>query len=148
MEDEFISQLIEWMRNNPITDEDRNASLSNNIMRGSLNPMFGIKHTDETKRLIGQKAKGREKPKGWGERHAAKLRGRKHSLESRMKRGMKGKDNPMFGKKWTDEQKRQRTIKMGMKVTIKGIEYASKREAAKALGVSRPTIDNWVRNGQ
>lgn len=148
MEDEFITQLKEWMKANPITDEDRNASECKNIMKGNLNPMYGLKHSEETKESIRQKATGRKKPEGWGERHAAKLRGKKHTLESRMKRGMKGITNPMFGKKWSDEQKRQRTLKMGMNVTIKGVEYASKREAAKVLGVSRPTIDNWVRNGQ
>ena len=146
-EDEFITQMREWMKANPLTDEDLKDSLCSNDMRGELNPMYGLKHTEETKKLIREKAIGRKKPEGWGKRHAEKLRGKKHTLESRLKRIRRGKDNHMYGKTWNDEQKRQRRLKLGMKVTIDGVEYESKRQAAKLLGVSRPTIDNWLKNG-
>ena len=136
------------MKNNPITEADREGATNISSMRGNLNPMYGKQHTEETKEAIRHMAIGRKMPDDWGKKHAEKLRGKKHTLESRLKRGMKGEANPMYGKHWSEEQKLQRVIKQGMRVTIDGIVYNSKREAAKLLGVSRPTIDNWIKNGQ
>lgn len=57
---------------------------------GELNPMYGKKHSDETKNKIRQKAIGR-----------------KYSLESKLKNKdkNKGSNNPFFGKKHTEETK-------------------------------------------
>jgi len=51
--EELYIQLQEWLKNNPFDKED----VKKNSIVGNLG-MLGLKHTDETKRLIGQKVKG------------------------------------------------------------------------------------------
>lgn len=110
----------------------------------------GCKHTDHSKRLISMKATGRKKPNGWCERHSEKIKGRKHTVETRKKISisLSGQNNPMYGMKHSDEDKRIRRKVLGQKVIVNDIEYDSKREAAKFLNVSRSTIDYWLKNGK
>ena len=110
----------------------------------------GKKHTEESKELIRQKALGRKRTEEWKISHSKMMTGKKHSLESRLKRSVKlsGSKNPMFGKKHTELSNQNRRMSTGHKIVIDDIVYFSRREAAKKIGVSRPTIDYWLKKGK
>jgi hypothetical protein len=89
-------------------------------MVGCGNPMFGKKHSEETKNKISQANKGRKKSKETIQKIISKTKGRK------LKRGCNlGEKNPMFGKKHSSE-------------TLKKI---SQKSLGRTLGTK------WINNG-
>jgi len=82
---------------------------------GKDNPMFGRKHTEEEKKKMSERMKGKNHPNygkhPFSEKTLRKMseshKGFKPSEETKKKHSerMKGKKNPMFGKKRTEEEK-------------------------------------------
>jgi hypothetical protein len=75
-------------------------------MRGSGNHMYGKKHSDETKKKISEKAKGRKPTKESIEKRLAKMKGMKRKAGCNV-----GAKNPMYGKKHSQET----LLKIGQK---------------------------------
>ena len=86
---------------------------------GELSPMFGKHHSDETKKLISEKAKGRTSPRKGivlSEETKQKIR------DTKAKNPQTGDRNPMFGRKHSDEAKRRWSeLRKGKNPKIKGI---------------------------
>ena len=86
--------------------------------KGEMNPMYGAKHTDETKRLMSINSKG----KTAGAKNG--MYGVKHTKEvirflSEHAKTRTGAKNSMYGKTHTDEtREKQRQCKLGRKLTI------------------------------
>ena len=121
----------------PLKDETKNKiSLSNKgkvrseifknrlsiLNSGKNNPMFGKKQSIETRKKISEKAKLRfqkiDKSKISGKNHH--LHGKKMSKEQKLKisKSLKGKNNPMFGKKHSmDTIEKMRKIKVGKRLS-------------------------------
>jgi hypothetical protein len=120
VEDEFISQLIEWMRNNPITDEDRNQE------HISVPPSMN----EDTKKTLSEYWKNywsdKRYPDHLREKISKSLKGRKFSVEHLRRK--------------SEAQKR--------KVMINDVTYDSGRDAAKALGISPACVVKWTKNGK
>lgn len=64
----------------------------------------------------------------------------------------KGKNNPFYGKKHSEESKRKSSLKMKGRmpsntnpIVLNGVSYTSQADAARKLNVSIGTISNWVR---
>ena len=81
--------------------------------------MFGKHHSDETKKLISEKAKGRTSPRKGivlSEETKQKIR------DTKAKNPQTGDRNPMFGRKHSDEAKRRWSeLRKGKNPKIKGI---------------------------
>ena len=75
--DEFLESLKEFIATNPLSEEEKNGKW---IYSKEMHPMYGEKHTEETKRLMSQS----------------------HSGEKNHMFGIRGKDNPNFGRKRPD----------------------------------------------
>lgn len=82
-------------------------------MFGSGNPMYGRKHSEETKAKISAKAKGKKQSKETVEKRISKTKGQKREKGCHV-----GEKNPMFGKKHSPE-------------TLKKISEAGRRRYAK-----------------
>ena len=115
--------------------------------KGENHPLFGLSHSEETKDKISKALSGENSP----------LFGKSLSEETKKKISMakmgknytdkKGANNPMFGKIHSDE-----TIAKlgGVAIEVLDLEtnittiYSSTGKAAKAVGVSRPTISGHI----
>ncbi|MBM7555961.1 NUMOD3 domain-containing DNA-binding protein [Halanaerobacter jeridensis] len=74
--------------------DNKNTS-KNHVLEGELNPLFGKKHTQKTKKLIGQKSKERFKDKKFREKHS-----------NAVKKAMKKVDTSKLGNKKSRISKR------------------------------------------
>jgi len=79
-------------------------------------PMYGKKHSEETKKKWSIKRKGKQK----------------------------GKDNPFFGKKHSEESKLKQSMDKGTRVVVDGILYYSYISAAKGLDTTDTTVRRRV----
>lgn len=148
----------------PMSEETR-KKISNSLM-GSQN-MLGKKHSDETKKLMSEKAKG--KPKS--ESHKQNLRKPKSDqAKINISLGKKGKPGSRRNHKNTDEHNKKislskigvkRTLqqkqnigkgKLGKKIkgksvlnTLTGEIWKSKSLCANHYGVTSTTINNWIK---
>ena len=148
----------------PKSEETRNK-ISKGLL-GSKN-MLGKKHTEETKKLMSEKSKG--KPKS--ESHKNNMRkSRSEQAKLNISKGKKGKTSPMKGKtrsykgrispnkgnKHSEEVKNKIGEKLKgnlnsahpIKHTGTGHIWRSKTECATHYGVSNPTISNWIKNNK
>jgi group I intron endonuclease len=130
---------------------------------GSQN-MLGKKHTEETKKLMSEKAKG--KPKS--ETHKTNMKKpRSEQAKLNISEGKKGKPSPMKGKSRTYKgrispnkgntynENTKGKIRERMegnlynahpvKNTGNGMVWESKTHCALFYGVSTPTINNWIK---
>jgi len=104
-----------------------NLAKGGGVLRGKDNPFYGKKHAAEVKRRIGLKNKGRtgyhNKGKHLDEETKRKIR------KTFEKRGtVKGKNNPMYGRKHSTETKiKLRELKLGRKVPEKYLKHLIKK---------------------
>ena len=102
--------------------------------KGENNSFYGKTHSEETRHIISEKNKGRERSEEHRQKHAKALRGRKYTEEHRRKisesrKGKKlseetrrkisesnrGKNHPFFGKTLSDEHRRNASeARLGM----------------------------------
>ena len=76
-DDDFVQGLKQFIKDNPLTEEEKNGKW---IYCKEMHPMYGENHTEETKRLMSQS----------------------HSGEKNHMYGIRGKDNPNYGRKRPD----------------------------------------------
>jgi NUMOD3 motif len=99
-----------------LTDGGEGTSGSKKNLFGSKNPMHGKKHSDETKRKIAEKARGRISP-----RKNVKLSDHTKLLLSQSKKGKyTGENNPMYGRNHSQETKQNWSKMRRGKLPIKG----------------------------
>ncbi len=92
-------------------------------LKGKNHPMYGKKHTEESKQKMSEKAKGRK--------HTAKHK-------KNMSEAKKGKNHPYYGKKRSDEYKRK------MSEALKG-KYMGELNSQWKGGIScEPYCDVWI----
>jgi len=105
--------------NKKVSNETKELISKNHAdVSGIKNPFFNKKHSNETK---------------------VKIANRKYS---------KGKEHHFYGKKIATSFKEGKEHPKSQTVIIDGIEYGSLTLAAKALGISRPTIKKRYVNGE
>jgi len=127
--------------------------------------MLGKKHTEETKKIMSEKAKGKSK----SESHKTNMRKpRSEQAKINMSLGKKGKKSPMKGKTRTfkgrispnkgniySQQSKENISKRlignlnnahQVKNIETGIVWDSKTLCAKDYNVSVPTINNWIKS--
>jgi hypothetical protein len=103
--------------------------------KGAGNTFYGKKHTEETKRIISEKNKGRLLGIKQTDEHVNK---RKVAGE---RNGMYGKDPWNKGKKGVQPASLESKIKKSRPVIYNGVEYYGIKEAARANG----TTDYYIR---
>lgn len=104
--DEFIIDLCEWCKNNPIEIPKDAAEF--NSQKGSLNGFYGKKHTDATKKLMKLKT-------GWKHSQSAKDKIREArigvkrpaSVGEKISNSISGVNHHMWGKKCSEETKKK-----------------------------------------
>lgn len=110
-------------------------------VKGVLNPMYGKRHSAEVRKRQSELMIGHSYNKGrkLSEQHVRQMSERGKLLV--------GEKNPFFGKKHSEETRRILSEKntgqaptRWNSIEIDGIPYKTQTEAAKALGVSNPTI--------
>lgn len=104
---------------------------------GSLNPMYGRTHTEETRKFLSENAKGGPGPRGHKRSEETK---RKLSEVAKQRLGVK---NPFFGKHHSEETRRKLSEQRvgskpanSRKVEVNGLIYDSVTGASRALNVS------------
>lgn len=121
--------------------------------KGELNPMYGKKHTEESKQKISQELKGKysgEKSVHYGKKHSEE---RRQKQSERQKVSMLGESNPMYGKKHKDEtrklfsQQRKGNTNSAKKVVCinTGEIFNSAKEAAQYFGLVHGSITRVCR---
>lgn len=129
-------------------------------MPGIDNPMYGKKHTEETRKKISDKVskhyenhgsyrKGKTFVELFGEEKSLEMK--KELSDNASKRT--GENNPFYGKKHTEETKKKisdntkgRIPSNTRKVMVNGIEYESATKAGKLLGVVTATITHRIKS--
>lgn len=98
-------EIENWINNSKTED-----------MRGNKNPMFGMKHSEKTKQKIGKATVNYFKDKTIRDKHRDGIKKyweskvglkRKKEMSNKAKLNLKGKNNPMFGKKHSEETKQK-----------------------------------------
>jgi len=160
------------MINNPNCYNIGLGGLCGPVMIGKTHPMYGKKHSKETRKKMSESHKGKytgENHPNYGktisEEHKKKLReahtGRKLSKEhkKKMSEARKGENHPMYGKKLSQEHKKNLSEShkgkilsdehkknlSGFTYFIEGKEYISAVDAGRKLNVSDVTILRWCR---
>lgn len=121
--------------------------------KGELNPMYGKKHSEETKQKMSQELKGKysgEKSVHYGKKYSEERRKRQ---SERQKVSMLGEGNPMYGKHHNDKTKelysQQRKGNMNSAKKVKclntGEVFNSAKEAAQHLGLVHGSITRVCR---
>lgn len=96
-------------------------------LSGKRNPFFGKKHSQETKEKIGNANRAEKSPFFGKTGVNCHNYGRKHTLESIIKRKMFGSNNHFYGKKHTEESK------LKISLSKKGSQALSKNPKAKKV---------------
>lgn len=96
---------------------------------GENNPMYGKKHTEQEKRLIGENSKKLWQQKEYREKTSNAIKKAFESEKYREKRSClsSGENNPMYGKKQTEETKRK------ISESLKGKNKGEKNHQAKEI---------------
>ena len=99
-----------------------NLTIGGNVLRGKDNPFYGRRHTDEVKKkisLVNKGNPGHNRGKNLSEETKRKI------SNVRKKKGLSvGKNNPMYGKKHSEETKdRMASKKLGRKVPDKYLNH-------------------------
>lgn len=121
--------------------------------KGELNPMYGRKHSEESKQKMSKELKGKysgEKSVHYGKKHSEE---RKQKQSERQKVAMIGESNPMYGKKHKDEtrelfsQQRKGNTNSTKKVRCvnTGEIFNSAKEAAQYFGLVHGSITRVCR---
>lgn len=106
---------------------------------------LGRKHTEETKAKMSASRMGRT----FSEESIEKMRNKPITPEFREKMSgiLKGNQRGL-GTKHSAESIRRRVEKQGNPVTVNGVEYVSRGEAARALGVTVTTVTARINSGK
>lgn len=114
---------------------------------GKLNPNYGRRHTEETKRKISEANKGNQYAKG------AKRSEEARKKLSELASSRTGEKNPFFGKTHSEETKKKLAeanrgkLPPNIKpVSIDGCVYESASSAARAIGCVTATILNRIKS--
>ena len=121
--------------------------------KGELNPMYGRKHSEESKQKMSQELKGKysgEKSVHYGKKHSDE---RKQKQSERQKIAMVGEGNPMYGKKHKEETKelfsQQRKGNMNSAKKVKCINtgeiFNSAKEVAQHFGLVQGSVTRVCR---
>lgn len=120
-DDEFVEGLKQFITENPLSKEEQKGQW---IYSKEMHPMYGEKHTEETKKLMSQSRSGEKNPmfgiRGEDNPNYGRKRpdlvdinksrtGRRvdESTKNKLSQQRIGELNPMFGKKHTEESKRK-----------------------------------------
>lgn len=158
-------KYIELTASKSVEELRINARKALSVSRqGSNNPMFGRKHTEESKKKMSENSPHTNKGKHLSEEQKQHLReifsgknsptygkhwSKEHNekISQSRKNRFIGKDNPFFGKTHTEEAKRRMSearLKNVKKVIDKSGEILSIKEMAKKNKVSYSTIVYWI----
>lgn len=143
--------------------EETKKKLSDQRM-GENNPNYGNVTSEETKKKLSEsikrsftperKAKMSESMKNYIDTHPEYRQQMSERMKGEKNRfygvHMCGKDNPNYGKKWTDEQKQALSEKKGNKILCveTGIVYNSQKEAALLNGLDPTVFGRKLKKGQ
>lgn len=141
--DSLKSTKSEFMKNNNPMKNPEIAKKVSKKKKGMEGFFKGKHHSEETKQKLRDKTLSLNFS---GTNHP--MYGKKHTEEARKKMSdkLKGEKHPLYGKHLKESTK-QKLSKAHNNPVIspEGIEYESIKVAAKAIGVSRPTLSNWIR---
>ncbi len=126
-DDEFLSTLKEWMKNNPF--EIPKDAVNHLPQNGKNNGFYGFHHTEESKRKIS------ENQKGWKHSEDSKEKIRKArsgikrpaSVGEKISNSISGEKHHMWGKKWSEE------VKQKISDTKKKSPYSHNEERRKKI---------------
>ena len=114
-----------------------NMMIKNNT--GELNPFYGKQHSEDYKKHISEKLKGRI----FTEEHKRKL------SESRIGKYM-GAENGFYGKHWSEKDKEKQMLQKKNRTSVQCVEtgekYRSANEAERLTGISQGNISRCVKN--
>lgn len=110
----------------------------NRVMAGEKNPMFGLKHSEETRALMARLKEGKKLSEETKAKISSLLSGDKHPLFGK-ERSKETKDKIMLARK-----SRHELEVLDLETNSKTV-YPSVRAAAKKLGISSSTIDGYFR---
>ena len=147
---------IHWLNKNDIPAPP--------VISGRNHPMYGKKHSENTKKILREKALKRN-PISEETRlkisQANKGKGRPHTKESieKMKKSALRRlpisketrskmSKSQKGRHHKEETKLKLRKKNGRKIKIDGVVYQSFKEAANSYGLTRTAMYRWIKNGK
>lgn len=126
-------KLIERYKNNPELKNILKDKLEKRNWKGENHPMYGKKHTKETKNKISNSCKNKIVSSETKNKISIALKGRKIKDEtknkiSKIKKNQnKGIKNPNYGNKWSDEQKANFSKKKKGTINLKQRKFNDKQ---------------------
>jgi len=119
-DEELFSELREWCKNNPLDI----STLGVTPIAKELHPLYGKKHTEETRKLMSNSRSGEKNPmygiRGENNPNYGRKRddlvainksraGRivEESSKEKLRKKRMGENNPMYGRKHTEESKKK-----------------------------------------
>ena len=108
---------------------------------GELNPFYGKKHTEQHKKYISEKLKGRH----LSDEHKRKL------SESRIGK-YTGSQNGFYGKHWSEEDREKQMLKKSNRTSVKCVEtgecFRSANEAERKTGINQGNISRCLKQSR
>lgn len=131
--DERIKNQSMKLKGRKVSDETKKKQ--SKVKSGEKHPMFGKKHSDVTKKKMSNAHKGKvfseEHKKRLSDNHAD-FSGENHPMYGKPKQGLKGKNNPMFGRCaydiWLKKYGLKEAEKLKKETSLKLKEKWKKRE--------------------
>jgi len=118
-----------------------------------MHPMYGQKHTEESKRAMSESSTGLLHSEETKRKMSLASQNREPiSDETREKisKSKRGKNNPMYGVSLSGEKNGMygKESSNRKKVSVNGVIYNSCREASVAVGKSEGTMNYWLKKGK
>ena len=156
----FVFQIIEFfdsrekakLKEKKIVNEQfvERKDTYNIALGGGGGGSYGKPHSEETKRKMRNSLKGRHISKETRKRMSEGKLGKRFTERHKqnISNSLKGKNNPMFGKKFSEEYRNKLKEAGKKKVIIDGVLFNSIKEASEKYNVHITTITRWIKKGK